>query len=116
MNHSNDVMLGLSGGVDSATSAFLLMKQGYKVQPILMHNWQDDVHCSIEADLKDCQNICSHLGLSLEVVNFANSIDKKYLIIVTLQQGLTPNPDILCNRQIKFAALKKPPTLWDIIT
>jgi tRNA-specific 2-thiouridylase len=108
MSNLNKVMLGLSGGVDSATSAGILLKSGYQVQPILMHNWQDDQHCHIEDDLHACQQVCEHFGLSLEVVNFATIYRKEVFdyCLTLFQQGLTPNPDILCNRQVKFQALK----------
>ncbi|MDC3180946.1 tRNA 2-thiouridine(34) synthase MnmA [Gammaproteobacteria bacterium] len=108
MNHSNKVMLGLSGGVDSATCAGLLLEQGYNLQPILMHNWQQDAHCHIEDDMKICQQICQHFGLELEIINFANRYRQEVFdhCLYLFQKGLTPNPDILCNRQIKFEALK----------
>ena len=106
MKTPSKVMLGLSGGVDSAVSACLLLEQGFQVQPVLMHNWQNDPNCTIEDDLKDCQAICNHMVLELDIVNFQDLYRERVFdyCLKLFQQGLTPNPDILCNSQIKFEA------------
>ncbi|UTC24165.1 tRNA 2-thiouridine(34) synthase MnmA [Candidatus Comchoanobacter bicostacola] len=103
------VLLGLSGGVDSAAAATILLEKGYDVQPILMHNWQEDAHCTIKDDIKDCQAICDHLGLTLDIINFQAEYRNRVFdhCLKLFKQGLTPNPDILCNSQIKFDVLKK---------
>lgn len=104
---SKRYMVGLSGGVDSATTTALLCEQNHIVSPVFMHNWEEDDHCHIAEDIKECEAICQHLGLELDTVNF----QKQYFSDVfehaleLLQQGLTPNPDILCNSRIKFKLL-----------
>jgi len=101
------VLLGLSGGVDSAVSACLLQKEGYDVRPIYMKNWHgDDAHCTNDQDLQDAKAIATHLGLQLEVLDFSKDywdrVFQRCLDDISL--GLTPNPDILCNSEIKFKA------------
>jgi tRNA-specific 2-thiouridylase len=97
------VYVGLSGGVDSAVAAYLLQKQGYAVTAVFMQNW-DQQACSAHQDVIDAQAVCDHLGIPLEVVNFAhaywNEVFEQFL--AAHKQGLTPNPDILCNSKIKF--------------
>ena len=74
-----------------------------------MHNWQEDAHCTIKDDIKDCQEICNHLGLTLDIINFQAEYRQRVFnhCLKLFKQGLTPNPDILCNSQIKFDVLKK---------
>jgi len=97
------VYVGLSGGVDSAVAAYLLQKQGYVVTAVFMQNW-DQQACSAHQDLVDAQVVCEHLGIPLEVVNFANAYWNEVFeqFLAAHKQGLTPNPDILCNSKIKF--------------
>lgn len=101
------VIVGISGGVDSSVSAWLLKKKGYIVEGLFMKNWEDEdnqQHCSSKSDLLDAKSICNTLRIPLHTVNFA----KEYwdeVFQVFLQEynvGRTPNPDVLCNKQIKF--------------
>lgn len=100
---TKSVYVGLSGGVDSAIAAFLLQKKGYAVTAVFMQNW-DQQACSAHQDLVDAQAVCDHLGIALEVVNFANAYWNEVFeqFLAAHKQGLTPNPDILCNSKIKF--------------
>ncbi|KAH8416878.1 hypothetical protein KR222_009905, partial [Zaprionus bogoriensis] len=102
-----NVVVGISGGVDSAVSAHLLKERGYNVLGVFMRNWDEHDEagrCSGEQDLKDAEWACGRLGIELRQVNYV----KQYWTAVfsqfleDYQQGLTPNPDILCNRHIKF--------------
>jgi len=100
------VIVGLSGGVDSSVAALLLLEQGYHVEAIIMKNWEDDDNgnCQSEADFAIAQQVCAKLNIKLHFVNFAKEYKNK-VFNITLDQfkkGLTPNPDILCNKEIKF--------------
>ncbi|XP_061387101.1 mitochondrial tRNA-specific 2-thiouridylase 1 [Musca vetustissima] len=101
------VVVGISGGVDSAVSAFLLKENGFKVLGVFMKNWDefDEMgKCSGEQDLLDAEYTCNKLGIELRQVNYVkeywNSVFTNFL--EDYQMGLTPNPDILCNKHIKF--------------
>ncbi|XP_017104275.2 mitochondrial tRNA-specific 2-thiouridylase 1 [Drosophila bipectinata] len=101
------VVVGVSGGVDSAVTAHLLKERGYSVLGVFMRNWDefDEAgRCSGEADLKDAEWACRRLGVELRQVNYVReywtAVFSQFL--EDYQQGLTPNPDILCNRHIKF--------------
>lgn len=101
------VIIGLSGGVDSAVSALLLKEQGYDVAAMFMQNWQaerDDPFCTAEQDLTDARAICDELKIELTTVNFSQQYwDQVFQhCLDQYAQGLTPNPDIWCNREIKF--------------
>lgn len=103
------VIVGLSGGVDSAVTALLLQQQGYRVTALFMKNWEgddDDEYCSAEADLADAGAICEMLDIPLETANFANEYWRDVFTHFLDEHlaGRTPNPDILCNREIKFKA------------
>lgn len=100
-------MIGLSGGVDSATTAALLLEDNNQIQPIFMQNWEEDDHCHISDDIKECQDICKHLGLELETISFKHDYFEAVFkhCLALFQAGLTPNPDILCNSRIKFKLL-----------
>lgn len=103
------VILGLSGGVDSSVAAYLLKEAGYDVHAVFMKNWEgddSDGHCSAEADLNDAQAIAQKLGIPLNTVNFAkNYWDSVFThFLDEYKKGRTPNPDILCNKEIKFKA------------
>lgn len=97
-------MIGLSGGVDSATATALLLQKKHHVQPVFMHNWEEDDHCHISEDIDTCHQICQHFDLTLDVINFQKEYFKEVFetSLNLFDQGLTPNPDILCNRYIKF--------------
>jgi tRNA-specific 2-thiouridylase len=109
LNSTKRYMVGLSGGVDSATTCALLQSQGHKVQPIFMHNWEEDDHCHISDDIAECEAVCNHLSLDLEVINFQQDYFNEVFehSLQLLQQGLTPNPDIMCNSRIKFQLLSQ---------
>lgn len=104
------VIVGLSGGVDSSLSAWLLKQQGYLVEGFFMKNWEDDsLECPATEDLLDVMKICDHLDIHLHADNFsAQYVERVFKqFVLDYQQGRTPNPDILCNREIKFDVLRK---------
>lgn len=103
------VIVGLSGGVDSSVSALLLQQQGYEVSGLFMKNWEEDDtdnYCSASADLADAQAVCDKLQIPLHTVNFSVEYwDKVFeYFLIEYRAGRTPNPDILCNKEIKFKA------------
>lgn len=106
---SKNIIVGLSGGVDSSVSALVLKEQGYEVQGLFMKNWEEDDtenYCSATVDVADAQAVCERLQIKLHTVNFAaeywDNVFEYFLQEYRL--GRTPNPDILCNREIKFKA------------
>ena len=104
------VIVGLSGGVDSSVAALLLKQQGYHVTGIFMQNWEidnDDPYCSAEKDLSDAKAAADHIGITLETINFAHEYWHNVFqhCLDEFAAGRTPNPDVLCNREIKFKAL-----------
>jgi tRNA-specific 2-thiouridylase len=108
-NKALKVVVGMSGGVDSSVSAYLLQQQGYQVSGLFMKNWEEDdneEYCSAATDLADAQAVCDKLGIELNTVNFAaeywDNVFEHFL--KEYQAGRTPNPDILCNKEIKFKA------------
>jgi tRNA-specific 2-thiouridylase len=106
---SAHIVVGLSGGVDSAVTAMLLKQQGHDVTAVFMKNWEEDdtsEHCTAEEDLKAARAVCDHLGLPLRTVNFsAEYWDRVFeYFLVEYRNGRTPNPDVLCNKEIKFRA------------
>ncbi|RTZ60171.1 MAG: tRNA 2-thiouridine(34) synthase MnmA [Gammaproteobacteria bacterium] len=103
------IFVGMSGGVDSSVAALLLLEQGYRVSGLFMKNWDEDdteQYCSAAEDLKDAQAVCDKLGIELHTVNFAAEYwDRVFSqFLDEHKKGRTPNPDTLCNREIKFAA------------
>ncbi|KAF1021095.1 MAG: tRNA-specific 2-thiouridylase MnmA [Paracidovorax wautersii] len=103
------VVVGLSGGVDSAVSAYLLKQQGYEVIGIFMKNWEDDDNdefCSSRQDFIDAASVADVLGIEIEHVNFAAEYKDRVFaeFLREYQAGRTPNPDVLCNAEIKFKA------------
>lgn len=102
-------IVGMSGGVDSSVAAYLLLQQGYQVAGLFMKNWEEDDdsdYCSAAADLADAQAVCDKLAIRLHTVNFAAEYwDNVFAhFLAEYQAGRTPNPDILCNKEIKFKA------------
>jgi tRNA-specific 2-thiouridylase len=103
------VVVGLSGGVDSAVSAHLLKAQGWDVVAIFMKNWEDDdddEYCSSRQDFLDAASVADVLGIEIEHVNFAAEYKDRVFaeFLREYQAGRTPNPDVLCNAEIKFKA------------
>ena len=100
------VVLGMSGGVDSAVSAWLLKQQGYNVIALFMHNWEetDDGNCTAEQDYEDVKRVSDKLGIPYYSVNFAKQYQERVFsyFLDEYRRGRTPNPDVLCNREIKF--------------
>jgi tRNA-specific 2-thiouridylase len=99
------VILGLSGGVDSAVAAILLQSQGADVQALHMTNWEDDDgYCTAADDLQDARQVCEQLGITLHHVNFSHEYYTQVFshFLAEYSRGRTPNPDVLCNREIKF--------------
>lgn len=103
------VVVGMSGGVDSAVSALLLKRAGYDVVGVFMKNWEEkdeDGVCTSENDWKDVQNVCDKIDIPYYSVNFAKEYwDRVFTLFLNeYKAGRTPNPDVLCNREIKFKA------------
>ncbi len=103
------VIVAMSGGVDSSVAAFILKQQGFKVTGVFMKNWEEDDdpstnYCNATKDLEDAQKVCDQLNITLLKVNFATEYwDKVFTIFLSeYQAGRTPNPDVLCNKEIKF--------------
>ncbi|WNJ94907.1 tRNA 2-thiouridine(34) synthase MnmA [Vibrio ruber] len=108
-NAQKKVIVGMSGGVDSSVSAYLLQQQGYQVEGLFMKNWEEDdneEYCTAAEDLADAQAVCDKLGIYLHTINFAAEYwDNVFeYFLAEYKAGRTPNPDILCNKEIKFKA------------
>jgi tRNA-uridine 2-sulfurtransferase len=106
---SKNIIVGMSGGVDSSVTALLLLEQGYQVTGLFMKNWEEDdgtEQCTAMADLADAQQVCDRLGIELKTVNFASEYwdDVFEVFLSEFKAGRTPNPDILCNKHVKFKA------------
>jgi len=103
------VIVGLSGGVDSSVAALLLKRAGHEVVGVFMKNWEDDdtdEHCTSREDLVDAAAVADVLGIELEAVNFAEEYRQRVFatFLAEYRAGRTPNPDVLCNSEIKFRA------------
>ena len=108
---SEKIAVGMSGGVDSAVSAYLLKEQGYDVSGIFMKNWDDtdeDGVCTAADDYDDVRAVCDSIGIPYYTVNFTEEYWQRVFtyFLSEYKSGRTPNPDVLCNREIKFAAFK----------
>lgn len=109
-NHTQTrVIVGMSGGVDSSVSAVLLQEQGYQVEGLFMKNWDEDdgtEYCTAMADLADARAVCERIGIPLHTASFAAEYWDRVFehFLEEYSAGRTPNPDILCNKEIKFRA------------
>lgn len=103
------VIVGMSGGVDSSVSALLLKEQGYQVEGVFMKNWQEDdsdKNCPADQDLNDAKAVCEKLNIPFHTVNFSNTYWNRVFqyFLDEYSNYRTPNPDIMCNKEIKFKA------------
>jgi len=106
---SKKVIVGMSGGVDSSVATYLLLQQGYQVEGLFMKNWEDDDiegYCAAAEDLADARAVCQQLKIPLHQVNFSKQYWQKVFshFLEEYHNGRTPNPDVLCNKEIKFKA------------
>ncbi|MDO9372366.1 MAG: tRNA 2-thiouridine(34) synthase MnmA [Gammaproteobacteria bacterium] len=104
---SKRVIVGMSGGVDSSVAAWLLLQQGYEVHGLFMKNWEGDdadEHCTAAADFQDAKDVCAKLDIPLHAANFAREYWERVFsyFLEEYRAGRTPNPDVLCNKEIKF--------------
>ena len=104
-----NIVVGISGGVDSAVAALLLKEQGHNVTGIFMQNWRsdaDDPYCTADQDFRDAKAVCEQIQIPLQMVNFATEYWQRVFqhFLDEYATGRTPNPDILCNKEIKFKA------------
>ncbi len=103
------VVVGMSGGVDSSVAAWLLKEQGFEVVGLFMKNWEDDdtdEYCTAREDLIDAVSVADRIGVEIEVVNFSAQYKDRVFsnFLAEYRAGRTPNPDVLCNAEIKFKA------------
>jgi tRNA-specific 2-thiouridylase len=109
MHSKTKVIVGMSGGVDSSVAAFLLQQAGYQVEGLFMKNWEQDDRdefCAAALDAKDAESVATQLGIPFHTVNFAQDYwDRVFeYFLDEYQAGRTPNPDVMCNKEIKFKA------------
>lgn len=106
MTRKKKVIVGMSGGVDSSVSALLLKEAGYEVVGLFMKNWEDDGVCPAPIDAEDVASVCHKIGIPFYTVNFVEEYQKHVFshFLKESVAGRTPNPDVLCNREIKFKA------------
>ena len=103
----DEIVIGLSGGVDSSVAALLLKQQGYNVVGLFMKNWDEEDQngvCTAEQDWKDATRVATKIGIPCYSVDFAKEYWNRVFtyFLDELKKGRTPNPDVLCNREIKF--------------
>ena len=109
MTQKHRIVLGLSGGVDSSVAAWLLKREGHEVIGVFMKNWEDDdtdEYCTSRQDLVDAAAVADVVGIEIEAVNFAREYRERVFaqFLAEYRAGRTPNPDVLCNSEIKFKA------------
>jgi tRNA-uridine 2-sulfurtransferase len=108
---ASHVIVGLSGGVDSAVSACLLKQQGYRVSGLYMVNWTEDEqgYCTSAQDFQDARAVCEELGIPLHRVDFSAEYRQRVFerFLADYRAGKTPNPDVLCNREVKFQPFRE---------
>ncbi len=107
MNRKQKIVVGMSGGVDSSVAALLLKQQGHEVTGLFMKNWEDDdtdEHCTSRQDLIDAVAVADRIGIDIEAVNFSAEYKERVFseFLSEYRAGRTPNPDVLCNAEIKF--------------
>jgi tRNA-specific 2-thiouridylase len=108
--HTGHVVVGMSGGVDSAVAALLLKQQGYDVVGVFMKNWEEEDEasgvCTASGDFEDVKSVCASIGIPYYTVNFAREYRDRVFsyFLEEYSRGRTPNPDVLCNCEIKFRA------------
>lgn len=112
MNAQKTVVVGMSGGVDSSVAALLLKEQGYNVIGLYMVNWEEEGEngcCTAETDFEDVKRVCNRIGIPYYTVNFAKEYAERVFrhFLEEYERGRTPNPDVLCNREIKFGPFKE---------
>lgn len=103
----NNVVVGISGGVDSSVAAAKLLEEGNKVTGLFMKNWEEDddaEYCAASEDLADAEEVCKQLGIPLRTINFAHEYWERVFqgFLEEYRNGRTPNPDVVCNKEIKF--------------
>ena len=103
------IIVGMSGGVDSSVAALLLKEQGYDVTGVFMKNWEEqdeDGQCTATQDYQDVRDVCDAIGIPYYTVNFSREYwDRVFAyFLAEYRRGRTPNPDVLCNKEIKFKA------------
>ncbi len=108
-----NVLVALSGGVDSAVAALLLKEQGYSVSGAYIRTWMNEetplADCPAQQDIEDARKVAVHLGIDFEIVNLVNEYRDHVVqyLVEGYQSGITPNPDIMCNREMKFGIFRK---------
>ena len=108
------ILAAMSGGVDSSVATALLVREGHEVQGAYMKNWINEEniigHCPWEEDIEDARAVADQLGIEFRVVNLMQEYRERVVkyLLEGYQQGITPNPDVMCNREMKFGVL------WDL--
>ena len=103
------IVVGMSGGVDSSVAALLLKRAGHEVIGVFMKNWEEKDEngvCTSESDWADVRSVCETIGIPYYAVNFVKEYEERVFsyFLAEYRRGRTPNPDVLCNREIKFKA------------